>query len=50
MGDYRFLLYDHLQLHCLLDASPDWCLSEQGPWQEEDGVRYCFATYTRVSA
>ena len=33
-----------------LDASPDWTLSEQGPWQEEDGVRYCFATYTRVSA
>ena len=33
-----------------LDASPDWSLSEQGPWQEEDGVRYCFATYTRVSA
>ncbi len=33
-----------------LDASPDWTLSEQGLWQEEDGVRYCFATYTRVSA
>ena len=33
-----------------LDASPDWSLNEQGPWQEEDGVRYCFATYTRVSA
>ena len=31
-----------------LDASPDWRLDEQGPWQEEDGVRYCFATYKRV--
>ena len=31
-----------------LDASPDWVLTEQGPWQEEDGVRYCFATYKRT--
>ena len=33
-----------------LDADPAWVCAEQGPWQEEDGVRYCFATYTRVSA
>ena len=31
-----------------LDASPDWVLAEQSPWQEEDGVRYCFATYKRT--
>ena len=31
-----------------LDASPDWALTEQSPWQEEDGVRYCFATYQRI--
>ena len=31
-----------------LDASPDWALKEQGPWQEENGVRYCFQTYKRI--
>ena len=31
-----------------LDASPAFRLREQGPWQEEDGVRYRFATYERV--
>ena len=31
-----------------LDASPDWALTEQGPWQEENGVRYCFQTYKRI--
>ena len=30
-----------------LDADPDWVCAEQGPWQEEDGVRYCFCTYER---
>ena len=33
-----------------LDAAPGWALSDQTPWQEEDGVRYCFATYKRISA
>lgn len=31
-----------------LDASPDWQCQEQGPWQEEDGLRYCFCTYRRL--
>ena len=31
-----------------LDASPDWVCTEQGPWLEEDGIRYCFCTYERV--
>ena len=31
-----------------LDASPEWRVQEQGDWQEEDGVRYRFATYVRV--
>jgi len=31
-----------------LDTSPDWALTEQGPWQEENGVRYCFQTYKRI--
>ena len=31
-----------------LDASPAWSLTEQTPWQEEDSVRYCFATYNRI--
>lgn len=30
-----------------LDASPDWICRQQGEWQEEDGVRYCFCTYER---
>ncbi|MBR3175624.1 MAG: dihydrofolate reductase, partial [Oscillospiraceae bacterium] len=30
-----------------LDASPDWTCAEEGPWQEENGVRYCFCTYRR---
>lgn len=30
-----------------LDADPDWFCAEQGPWQEEDGVRYCFCSYER---
>ena len=31
-----------------LDASPEWRVQEQGDWQEEDGVRYRFATYVRA--
>ncbi len=30
-----------------LDASPDFILSAEGPWQEENGVRYRFQTYRR---
>ena len=33
-----------------LDADPDFCLSEQGPEQEEDGLRFRFLTYTRKRA
>ena len=31
-----------------LDALPDWVCAEQGPWQEESGLRYRFCTYERV--
>ena len=31
-----------------LDASPEWRAQELGDWQEEDGVRYRFATYVRA--
>lgn len=31
-----------------LDASPAWCCTACGAWQEEDGVRYRFCTYNRV--
>ena len=30
-----------------LDADPSWVCAEEGPWQEEDGVRYRFCTYER---
>ena len=30
-----------------LDASADWICAEAGPWQEENGIRYCFCTYER---
>jgi len=30
-----------------LDSLPDWECGEQGPWLEEDGLRYCFCTYRR---
>lgn len=30
-----------------LDALPDWTCTESGPWQEEDGIRYCFCTYKK---
>ncbi len=31
-----------------LDALDDWVCAEQGDWQEENGLRYCFMTYKRV--
>lgn len=31
-----------------LDAVEDWRCTEASPWQEEDGIRYCFCTYERV--
>ena len=31
-----------------LDEDPAWILTEEGPWQEEDGVRYQFCTYERI--
>ena len=33
-----------------LDADPDWAVTEDGPWQVEDGLRYRFRTYERRSA
>ncbi len=30
-----------------LDADPDWVCAEEGPWQEENGIRFCFCTYER---
>lgn len=30
-----------------LDALPDWVCAEASPWQEEDGIRYCFCTYKK---
>lgn len=30
-----------------LDQLPDW-VCEQGEWQEEEGLRYCFCTYRRL--
>ena len=32
-----------------LDADPAWVCTEEGPWQEENGVRYCFCTYERAA-
>ena len=32
-----------------LDALPGW-VCESGPWQEENGLRYCFCTYRRENA
>ena len=32
-----------------LDRNQDWTCVEAGPWQEEDGVRYRFCVYERVS-
>ena len=30
-----------------LDADPDWFVARDGPWQEEDGLRYRFRTSER---
>lgn len=30
-----------------LDTDPGWQRLEEEQWQEEDGLRYCFVTYTR---
>ena len=32
-----------------LDAAEDFRCTEASPWQEEDGIRYCFCTYERRS-
>ncbi len=32
-----------------LDASPDWERAEPENWLDEDGLRYCFVTYKRIS-
>jgi len=32
-----------------LDASGQWRMSDEENWLEEDGLRYCFVTYERVS-
>ena len=34
-----------------LDESPDWHVTEQGPVEtDENGIRYCFMTYERVTS
>ena len=30
-----------------LDRNPEWECVAQEPWEEEDGIRYCFCTYER---
>lgn len=30
-----------------LDDLPDWFCAESEPWQEEDGIKYCFCTYKK---
>ena len=32
-----------------LDASPEWRMADEENWLDEDGLRYCFVTYERVS-
>ena len=32
-----------------LDADPNWVCVSQEPWLEENGIRFCFAEYKRVS-
>ena len=32
-----------------LDASPQWQMTDEENWQDEDGLLYCFVTYERVS-
>ncbi len=31
-----------------LDSDPDWALTSQGDWQEEDGIRFCFCRYEKM--
>ena len=33
-----------------LDADPAWVCVSQEPWQEENGVRFCFAEYRRIKS
>ena len=30
-----------------LDRNPEWGCVSQEPWEEEDGIRYCFCTYEK---
>ena len=30
-----------------LDRNPEWECDSQEPWEEEDGIRYCFCTYEK---
>ena len=30
-----------------LDRNPEWECVSQEPWEEEDGIRYCFCTYEK---
>lgn len=30
-----------------LDRNPEWECVSQDPWEEEDGIRYCFCTYEK---
>ena len=32
-----------------LDRNPEWECVEEEPWQEEDGVRYCFCVYEKTA-
>jgi len=32
-----------------LDADPDWAVTEEEPWREEDGIRYRFLTYEKTT-
>ena len=32
-----------------LDASPEWQMTDEENWMDEDGLRYCFVAYERVS-
>ena len=32
-----------------LDASDEWRMADEENWLDEDGLRYCFVTYERIS-
>lgn len=32
-----------------LDQSPDWICAVSGEWMEENGIRYCFCEYRKLS-